>query len=169
MATAEHENQDAACIRETESGKIIHTLVGHQRPTNTVAISFDGKLVVTASWDKTLIVWDAQTGKELRTFTGHTGEVYPVAFDPKSHLVLSGDATGTAILWHADTGQLLQKLQGHTKTVQAVAFSKDGNTLATSGGGIRPSSFGIRLRERKWRLSRDMKPRYWISRFLRMA
>jgi WD40 repeat protein len=131
LATAEHEDQGAACIRETENGRIIRTLVGHNRPTDT-AVSFDGKLVVTASWDKTLIVWDAQTGKELRTFTGHTGEVYPVAFDPKSRLVLSGDATGTAILWNADTGELLRKLQGHTKTVQAVAFSRDGKTLATA-------------------------------------
>ena len=31
----------------------------------------DGKRAVSASWDKTLKVWDLETGRELRTLQGH--------------------------------------------------------------------------------------------------
>ena len=35
-----------------------------------MALSGDGRLVVSASHDKTLKVWDVESGRELRTLTG---------------------------------------------------------------------------------------------------
>ena len=40
-----------------------------------VAVTPDGQRAVSASWDKTLKVWDLESGRELRTLTGHTGAV----------------------------------------------------------------------------------------------
>ena len=39
---------------------------------SSVALSADGKLVVTGSYDSTAILWDAATGKKLQTFSRHT-------------------------------------------------------------------------------------------------
>ena len=49
----------------------------------SVALSGDGKHVLTGSGDKTAILWEAASGKKLQTFQGHTDSVKSVA--------LSGD------------------------------------------------------------------------------
>jgi WD40 repeat protein len=47
-----------------------------------VAIAPDGKTAISASWDKTLKIWDTETGTEVRTLTGHTNSVNAVAIAP---------------------------------------------------------------------------------------
>ena len=45
-----------------------------------VAFSPDGRYVVGASSDGSIILWDVATGKEVRHFSGHPGGAYAVAF-----------------------------------------------------------------------------------------
>ncbi len=54
---------------------LLRTLTGHAFTVNGAAVTSDGTLVVSASRDKTLKVWDLSNGRELRTLTGHTGSV----------------------------------------------------------------------------------------------
>ena len=51
-------------------------LSGHTNMVYGVAFSPDGRLVATASWDKTAKVWDVTSGQEVRTLFGHTAEVW---------------------------------------------------------------------------------------------
>ncbi|MBV8224158.1 MAG: hypothetical protein JO232_03090 [Verrucomicrobia bacterium] len=44
---------------------LVRTLSGHTHRVNGCAISPDGSFIVSASWDKTLKVWDAKTGARL--------------------------------------------------------------------------------------------------------
>jgi WD40 repeat protein len=78
--------------------RLARTLSGH-----TVAISGafspDGRLLATASDDKTVRLWDPATGKPLRTLVGHTGLVTGVAFRPDGRLLATADSDGTARLW----------------------------------------------------------------------
>ena len=53
------------------SDREILTLKGHSGPVTSAAFSPDGRRVVTASWDDTAKIWDAETGKELLTLKGH--------------------------------------------------------------------------------------------------
>ena len=53
----------------------LRTLSGHTDSVKAVAIAPDGKTAISASWDKTLKIWDTETGTEVRTLTGHTGWV----------------------------------------------------------------------------------------------
>jgi WD40 repeat protein len=54
---------------------LIRTLSGHTADVNGCAISADGALIVSASDDNTLKVWDAHTAALLRTLSGHTSRV----------------------------------------------------------------------------------------------
>src|SRR5439155_15027417 len=40
-----------------------------------VAYAPDGKTIASASWDRTVRLWDAATGRELRALQGHVGRV----------------------------------------------------------------------------------------------
>ena len=65
-------------------------LVEHEGPVNSVAIANSNKHVVTASQDKTLIIWSLETGLVDHRLEGHTNEVTVVKITSDSCTILSG-------------------------------------------------------------------------------
>ena len=89
--------------------------IGHQSSIYSAKFSPNGKLIVTASSDKTFRIWDAKTGKLLNIFEGHKAAVSSVNFSPDSKLILSTSKFYLAelFLWDVNNGQLIKKLEGH--------------------------------------------------------
>jgi WD40 repeat protein len=98
-----------------------------------VAFSQDGALLVSASADKTVKLWNASSGHGMRTLKGHTDDVYRVAFSPDGARLASASTDNTVRIWDAASGQELRTLQGHRIMVEDLAFSPDGTRLASSG------------------------------------
>jgi len=100
-----------------QPGREIASLNGHQGYVWTAAFSPDGKRIVTASWDKTARVWDAETGREIASLN-------------KRIVTASEDKTGR--VWDAETGREIASLNGHQDRVWTAAFSPDGKRIVTA-------------------------------------
>jgi eukaryotic-like serine/threonine-protein kinase len=118
------------------------TLTGHSSTIMAIAYHPDKPLLASASYDKTVKLWNLETGKELVTLNGHTGNVYDVAFSPKGDRVASASHDLTVRVWDyelypRDPVKSVQILAGHDWPVRAVAFHPDGQLLASAGVGGR--------------------------------
>jgi serine/threonine protein kinase len=116
------------------------TFFGHAGEVTSVCFSPDGKHLATASYDRTVRVWDVTTGKQILTLKGHTLGVNSVCFSPDGKRLasasgdrISPDRRGEVIVWDAATGQeVLTLKKGHTLGLSCVCFSPDGKRLASS-------------------------------------
>lgn len=76
----------------------------HSREVKTVALSEDGKYLVSGSADGTLKVWDMHTERPIHTLAGHADEVWCSAISPDNEIVVSGSSDGTIRLWRMKNG-----------------------------------------------------------------
>jgi WD40 repeat protein len=136
-------------IWNLKTRKLIHTLPGHKDGVNAVAITPNGKILITAgganqsSTDKTIRVWNLENGKLkksqpklLFTFKGHISGITALTISPDGETLASSSYDKTIKLWHLKTGTLLKTLTGHHSWVRAIAFSPDGETLVSGGGAL---------------------------------
>jgi WD40 repeat protein/uncharacterized caspase-like protein len=103
--------------------------LGHSGSVTSISFSPDGRILVSAGFDKSLKMWDVASGRELRTLTGHTGRVKAVAFSPDGRAVLSGSDDNTLKLWDPADGRVLRTFTGHRDSVNAAMFSPDGRMI----------------------------------------
>jgi WD40 repeat protein/serine/threonine protein kinase len=109
----------------------LKTFHGHLSGVKSVALSPDGRRIVTGSLDQTAKVWDAASGRELITLTGHRARICSVAFSPDGQRIVTGSSDGTAKVWEAASGRNLLTLKGHSDPVYSAAFSPDGRRIVT--------------------------------------
>ncbi len=106
------------------------TLMGHAGEVNTVAISPDGRTIISGSDDKTLKIWNLSTQQLLRTLEGHTDWVYALAISADGQTIVSGSKDKTIKIWQL-SGQQTRTLTGHTSYVNSVAISPDRTKIAS--------------------------------------
>jgi WD40 repeat protein len=73
----------------------------------SVAFSPDGKRIITASWDKTARLWDADSGKQIGEITGHVDALTGAAFSPDGKRIVTASVDRSARLWDAESGRLI--------------------------------------------------------------
>jgi hypothetical protein len=69
-------------------------LAGHSDRVNSVMFSPDGKMIVTASSDKTVKLW-SKDGRTLHTLSGHHDRIDSVAFSPDGQMIASNSGART--------------------------------------------------------------------------
>ena len=117
-----------------EKQKLIDAIAAHKDTISQIKYSPDGKLIASASWDKTIKLWDANTDKLIDTLTGHKDGINSIAFTPDSQTLISGSEDKTIKIWKiADKTKLIKTLVGHTDSIKAVTVSPDGKFIASAG------------------------------------
>ena len=77
-------------------------------------------MLVSASEDGTIKIWDLETSKNIRTLEGHKYCVRSVAVsDDKNHIISGGD-DGILRLWCFHTGKLISCFEAHTRGIRWV-------------------------------------------------
>jgi hypothetical protein len=93
----------------------------------------DGRLVATASADRTARLWNADTGAQVGAAMRHKRRVVRVAFSPDGNGLATASFDHTAQLWDTASGQLLLATPlDHGGPVRDVSFSPDGQRVLTS-------------------------------------
>ncbi len=127
-------------------GSLVRKFEGHTDALYSLALSPDGKLLATGSYDQKIKLWNVEDGSEVRVLKGHIGGVYGLSFRPDGKVLASASADRTIKLWDVATGKRLDTFPQPLKEQTAVEFSPDGKTVAAGGADNR-----LRL----WSVSED--------------
>ncbi|KAM9969707.1 hypothetical protein ACTFIR_001543 [Dictyostelium discoideum] len=109
-----------------------HILTGHRNCINSVKFHPSFSLMVSASEDATIKVWDFESGEFERTLKGHTNAVQDIDFDKTGNLLASCSADLTIKLWDFQTYDCVKTLHGHDHNVSCVRFTPSGDQLISS-------------------------------------
>ena len=108
----------------TATGDMLY--VPDQRGIADITFSPDGKLLATASSDRSAKLWNARSGEFLREFSQPEGRIQQVNFSPDGRFLVTASQGGTAGLWNVATGGRVHLLCCPDNFVESASFSPDG-------------------------------------------
>lgn len=153
--------------------KNIRTLPGHDHsvsairfiPSGAAGAPLSGNLLISASRDKSLRIWDVTTGYCVKTLRGHSDWVRDVSpsFDGRWLLSVSNDQT--ARLWDASSGEAKATFLGHEHVIECCTFAPAASyTHLSSMAGLKKPPPASSSGEYLATGSRDKTIKIWDSR-----
>jgi len=128
-----HEDNSVRLWKATD-GKMVRRFLIEDGPLRCVALSHDGKLLLTGGNDHKARSRRTGDGQIIGVFTGHSAAVNSVAFSSGAARVLTASDDGTVILWDASSGAVLMNFFGHGgAAVNDAEFSPDEKYVLTGG------------------------------------
>jgi WD40 repeat protein/tetratricopeptide (TPR) repeat protein len=126
----------SARVWDTTSGKPTGVRVPLPGGVAWLAVSHDGKSVLTGSGDGTARCWDAATGRPIGAPVWHRAKLLTLDLSPDGTRILSGFGEHSVRVWDATaTGQPLGPSLPHQATLRKVALCSDGRTAVTVTDG----------------------------------
>jgi WD40 repeat protein len=135
-------------------------LAGHTAAVVGIAVSPDGRQILSGGSDTTVRLWDVASGKEVRRFEGPTASVESVAFAPDGRLAVGAGRKASkegkpekgdysVWLWEVATGKPVHRFEGHTELVSSVAFLPDGRYVASGSWDLTVRLWDVRSEQQK--------------------
>jgi len=117
---------------DLESGREIRSYKGHTGRVEHLALSHDGKILVSKSLDKTIRVWEVESAKEIRKLDD-SAPAKKMVLSPDGKLLALGVGALAVRVLDTKTGQELRKISSGNINIfiESIAFSPDSKLLAT--------------------------------------
>jgi WD40 repeat protein len=125
------ENDGTLYLVSLAEGRALDRLVGHDGPVNSLALADAGRLLLSASDDETIRVWDTRTWRTVAVLTGHQGHVREVV--GQGLVAVSGGEDRTVRVWDLSAGVGRAVFADHASSVDHVAISPDAMIAASAG------------------------------------
>src|SRR5580692_2802842 len=106
-------------------------LSGHGGPVRALAISADGKNVLSGSFDTSAIRWSLETESAEQVLRFHSDAVNAVVFLQDGRMATAG-ADARIAIWTAGRQQPDEVFEGHRAPISGLAVSPDGSMLASA-------------------------------------
>jgi len=109
----------------------------HTRTIRSCSWSPDGKSLATASFDRTVAIWEVQDGnwEHVAMLEGHESEVKGVAWNCSGNLIATCGRDKTVWFWESQPGheyEVVDVKHGHSQDVKAVTWHPSGELLASA-------------------------------------
>ena len=135
VATGDEDLKPTERIKEIETKYpelFDQTFAGHTGAAANVAVTPDGKTLVSVGNDNSVRLWDAITGKLQKTLEGHTGWVGSVVITPDGNYAITAGGDNSIRVWDIKAQKEVKKLEGHTVAIRGLALAADGKTLVSA-------------------------------------
>ena len=114
--------------------RCVRTYIGHGASIRDICFSYDGTKFLSASYDKTVKLWDTEYGKLLHTFNNRKMP-YCVKFNPdgnKQHLFVGGYSDKKVLTWDTHSGDVVQEYDRHLGAVNTITFVDNNRRFVTT-------------------------------------
>lgn len=108
---------------------------GHSDVVAAADWVYGGSQLVTASWDRTANLYDAETHHLVQSLTGHDQELTNVTCHPDQKLIVTSSKDTTFRLWDFRSLHSVNIFQGHSQPVTTAVFA--GSDKVVSGSDDR--------------------------------
>jgi WD40 repeat protein len=100
-------------------------------PLRGLAISPNGRQILTGSEEGEVILWETSSGDKLMSRSEHDASVNAVAFSPDGNRAASLDGVGMLVIWDLTTGESQQAIQAHDAQAFALLWMPESNIIIT--------------------------------------
>ncbi|KAI8336638.1 hypothetical protein BC941DRAFT_461508 [Chlamydoabsidia padenii] len=108
--------------------------------TDKSAALSDAPIILSASLDNTVKIWNMETGACVRTLFGHVEGVWGLAYDTLR--IVSGSHDKTIRVFDMDSGRCMHALEGHNGPVTAIALGDTKIISCSDDGDVRIWDYG---------------------------
>ena len=112
------------------------SLEGHTSEVCDIKAAAAGSLVLSASCDKTVRLWDLRTNRCVRTMEGLSLEVFSVDMDESCRMAVSGSGEKTIKLWDLGSGRCMETYGGRDGVVTDVVMQDSGSGFMSYGRNV---------------------------------